>query len=136
MNPELLIPALTSHAPALVVGAVLCLIVGSAKLPAFATQWQRLPAWARPLVPVTLALVSGIGEALMQGQKWWIAILVQFGVALPAIGYALPSPVAHLDQVMLPDSPAVKRAASADELAEQVLANLDRPTDRSPPPAK
>lgn len=125
MDPKL-IEALTSHAPALVVGAVLCLLVLAAKLPAFAVQWQRLPVWARPLVPVVLALVSGIGESLVQGQVWWLAVLVQVGAALPAIGYALPSPTAHLEQVILPDTPVVRQLAGVDGKA--TIQPLDRDT--------
>lgn len=136
--------ALSSHAPAVVVGAVLCLIVLSARIPSAAAQWQRLPAWARPLVPAVLALLSGVGEALIQGQPWQAAIVAQLALALPAIGYALPSPTAHLDQVILPDSPAVRlitrepvvsiKVTDADDLAGQVLKNLDRDTTPTAPP--
>lgn len=117
MNPDLL-TALTSHTPALVVGAVLCLLVLSAKLPAFAAQWQRLPAWARPLVPTVLALIGGIGEALLQGTPWLTAIVAQVLLALPAIGYALPSPTAHLGMVVLPVT----------------ATDIDRDTDPEPKP--
>lgn len=123
MDPTIL-SALFSHAPALVLGAALCLIVLAAKLPAFAAQWQRLPAWSRPLVPAALALVGGIGEALVQGQPWWLAVLVQLLAALPAIGYALPSPTAHLDQIILPNTPTVR------------VSTLERDTTPSAPPGK
>lgn len=113
MDPNL-IAALTSHVPALIVGAVLCLLVLAAKLPAFAAQWQRLPAQWRPVAIAALALVGGIGEALVQGQKWYLALLVQVVAALPAIGYALPSPTAHLDEpkpaVVTVSDPVVKQA--------------------------
>ena len=127
MTPELL-AALTSHTPALAVGAVLCLFVLSAKLPSFAAQWERLPAWTRPLVPALLAIVGGTGEALIQGQRWWMALLVQVVAALPAIGYALPSPVVRTgtESVTVPAPIVVPpKPMTADELVDAVVKSLD-----------
>lgn len=118
MDPRIL-SALVSHAPALVVGAILWLLVYAARLPAVAAQWQRLPAWFRPIVPALLALGSGVAEGLLSGQPWVTCLIVQAVAALPAITHALPSPVAHLDQVILPVT-----------VSTPVVRDVDRDTDR------
>jgi len=107
MDPTIL-QALTSHSPALITGAVLLLVVYAAKLGPVATQWQRLPAWSRPLVPVAIGILAGVGDALVTDKPWTLALITETIAALPALAVALPSPVAHLDQVILPDSPAVR----------------------------
>ena len=137
MDPNLLLQAIQSHAWPTVTGCVLLLVVYLARLPALAVQWQRLPPWSRPLVPVALGIVSGVAEALTTGHSWVAALLTQVLAALPALAVALPSPTAHLGMVVLPDTPVVQRLASQptvvirdtpDELADAVLKNLDRDT--------
>jgi hypothetical protein len=144
MDPNLLLQALTSHAWPAVVGACLVLVVYLARLPGVQPQWQRLPAAYRPLVPVLLGVVSGVAEALSTRQPWLPALVGGVVSALPALAVALPSPTAHLGQIMLPDSPvtqAIKAASDVrivpapveGDLADQVLAALDRDTEPQAP---
>jgi hypothetical protein len=139
MDPAIL-NALLSHTPALIVGAVLLLVVYAAKLGPVAAQWQRLPAWSRPLVPALLGVAAGVGDALTTGQAWLPALITGVLTSLPALAVALPSPVAHLDEVILPNTAVVRvvtstpKITTADDLADAVLANLDRDTKPGEPP--
>lgn len=108
MDITILLAAISAHAWPVAVGSVLVLLVYLARLPVVATQWQRLPAWSRPLLPVLLGLLSGVGEALSTQQPWLPALVGGLVAALPALLAALPSPTAHLDQIILPNSPVVK----------------------------
>lgn len=119
MDPTLLLSAIQSHAWPAVVGCALVLVVYLARLPALAPQWQRLPAAYRPLVPVLLGVASGVAESLSTHQPWLPALVGGIVSALPALAVALPSPTAHLGQIVLPDSPvsrAVQSAATATVL--------------------
>lgn len=108
MDPNLLLSAISQHAWPAVVGCVLVLVVYLARLPALAPQWQRLPPWARPLVPIVVGIISGVGEALSTSQPWLPALVGGIVAALPALAVALPSPTAHLGMIVLPDTPAVR----------------------------
>jgi hypothetical protein len=114
VDPQI-ISALTSHSPALIVGAVLLILVYAAKLGPVAVQWQRLPAWSRPLLPVLIGILAGVGDALTTGQPWAAALITGVLTSLPALAVALPSPVAHLDEVILPNTEVV-RVVTSDPL--------------------
>lgn len=90
---DLLIASIQAHAWPAVVGCVLLALVYLAKLPQLAVQWQRLPAYARPLVPVVAGILGGVGEALSTKQPWLPALIGGIVAALPAFAVALPSPV-------------------------------------------
>lgn len=102
MNPNLLFSAISDHAWGVVTGCVLLLLVYLARLPALATQWQRIPAAYRPLVPIVVGILSGVAEALTTRQSWVAALVTQVLAALPALAVALPSPTAHIGCVVLP----------------------------------
>jgi hypothetical protein len=104
MDPNLLLTAIAAHAWPTVVGCALVLIVYLAKLPAVKAQWERLPAWSRPLLPVLLGLLSGVGEALSTSQPWLPALVGGILAALPALAVALPSPVIHRAEIVEPDT--------------------------------
>lgn len=137
MQIDILIQAISQHAWGVVTGCVLLLIVYAAKLPAIAVQWQRLPAWSRPIVPVALGIVSGVGEALTTRASWTAALIVQVIAAMPALAVALPSPVVRTGteavSVPVPEKPKPK-PMTADELADAVLKSLDRDTTPTDPP--
>jgi len=131
-----LFAALTSHSPAFATVAILLTLVRLASLPQLAPQWQRFPAAWRPMVPLALALVSAALTAWLS--HGWQAAIEQIAAGFPAVLYALPSPTAHLGMVILPVTAGrwidpeptptiVAKPATADELAEAVLANLDKP---------
>lgn len=126
MDPNTLIQAIQSHAWPAIVGAVLVVVVYLARLPALQPQWQRLPAVYRPLVPVVLGIVSGVAEALSTHQPWMPALVGGIVSALPALAVALPSPVAHLGTITLPDTPVVQAMASQPKV---IITDLDRDTD-------
>lgn len=85
--------AISQHAWAVVTGCVLLAIVSTGQLPAAKAQWDRLPAAARPFVPVALGIASGVAQALVARQPWAAALVANVLVALPSVLAALPSQV-------------------------------------------
>jgi hypothetical protein len=82
MDP-LILSALTSHAPALVVGAIFAIILMLGRLPAVDALIDRLPWWAKPLM-LCLPSVEAVSQALLQGQSWLSALLVS--ALTPGVG--------------------------------------------------
>lgn len=94
MDPNLLIRAFQDHAWPVVAGFLITLFVFCARLPAVAAQWSRVPERLRPLVPVVIGILSGVGESLCTTSHWVAALLGGVISALPAFLATLPSPTA------------------------------------------
>ena len=94
-DADLLTAAIQAHAWPVVVGLVLVVLVSLGRQPVLRQQWERVPAEYRPLVPVALGLLSGVGEALTQGRPWLVSIVTGVLSGLPALLAAAPSQVVH-----------------------------------------
>lgn len=93
-----LVTAINTHAAwTAILGLALLALVQLARLPAVAALWIKVPVVYRPLVPVAIALLSAVGDALTNGVPWLPAVLSAIVAAIPALCLALASPVAHLD---------------------------------------
>lgn len=99
--------ALHAHAWPVVVGFILLAFVWIGRHPAAQPQWCRVPAQWRPVVPIAIGLLSSVGDALTSGREWLPALLLGLGSAIPAVLYALPSPVVPGQTVVVSDSERV-----------------------------
>lgn len=92
-----LVAAINAHAAwTVVLGLALLVLVQLARMPAVGALWVKVPTIYRPLVPVAIALLSEVGDALSNGTPWLTALLAAIVAAIPAVCLALASPVAHL----------------------------------------
>lgn len=86
MDTTLIITAIQNHQWAVATGAFILILVYLSKLPAFGSQWERIPKKYRPLVVVGLGVLSGVAQALVARQPWLPALLSNAVAALVAIG--------------------------------------------------
>ena len=127
---DILATALQSHAYLVAIGAALVLLVSLGRLPVARPQWERLPTWARPLVPVLLGLLAGVGEALATSRPWLPALVSGVVAGLPALLAALPSQVVTRSVMEAITVPVDSETASP----YTGRVSITRDTDRSPPP--
>jgi len=90
---DLLIQAITAHWYLGAAMAALLLLVNTGKLPQARPLWEKLPAMARPFVPIMLGLFGGVAEAILGGTPWLTALVSALVVAAPAFLSAWPSQV-------------------------------------------
>lgn len=69
-----------------IASCVILLIVRAAKLPVFGNYWEKIPKKFRPLVPVVMGVLSGVGEAVLAHRPWLPAVLYGVFSGLLAIG--------------------------------------------------
>jgi hypothetical protein len=88
-----------------VVGLALVVLVSVGRQPGIRPLWDRLPVAWRPVVPVALGLLAGVGEALATGRPWLVSVLSGLLAGVPALLAALPSQVIHRgpEIVLVPD---------------------------------
>lgn len=65
---------------------VILLLVRAAKLPVFGNYWEKIPKQYRPLVPVVMGILSGVGEAALSQRSWLPALLYGVFSGLLAVG--------------------------------------------------
>lgn len=65
---------------------VIFVSVRIAKLPIVGSHWDKIPRQYRPLIPVGLGVLSGVGEALLVHRSWLPALLFGVFSGLMAIG--------------------------------------------------
>jgi hypothetical protein len=88
-----------------VASCAILLLVRAAKLPIFGNFWEKIPKRFRPLVPVLLGILSGIGEAVLAQRSLVPALIYGVFSGLFAVGadQAITKPLAKATPV--PDVP-------------------------------
>jgi hypothetical protein len=96
--------ALASHLYLVVFFICVNTLVLTGQMPAMKSQWERLPAIARPFVPIVLGTLSGVAQAGIAQTSLAFALISNIGLALPAVALAIPSQVIRRDPVT-PETP-------------------------------
>lgn len=69
-----------------IAACVILLLVRGAKLPVFGNYWEKIPKKYRPLIPVAMGVLSGVGEAVLSHRPWLPALVFGLFSGLIAIG--------------------------------------------------
>jgi len=83
---DTLLNAWSQHNWPIVSAGIILILVYLAKMPIAGKIWDKVPKQYRPLIPVVLSILSGIGEALFRGTPWVAAILYNLIAGLSTIG--------------------------------------------------
>lgn len=90
-----------------IAACVILLLVRFAKLPLVGAYWDKIPKQYRPLVPVAMGIMSGVGEAVVLHRPWLPALLFGLFSGLTAIGVdqAITKPLAKPAGAVPPAGP-------------------------------
>lgn len=86
MDSNLFVQAWGSHNWSIVTAIVILALVRFAKTPIAWSVWQKVPTQYRPWIPVLLGVLSGAGEALVEGKPWIPSVLFGLLAGLATIG--------------------------------------------------
>lgn len=70
----------------LIAACTILALVRLAKLPLAGNYWEKVPKKFRPLIPVVMGVLSGVGESLLMKRPWLPALLFGVFSGLLAIG--------------------------------------------------